>query len=103
MAKVETKTVVAVAECGTEVKLEIPAVLGPEPSERAKATMNLKQDPKNWKYPIDAYHTLDEEEALELAACYDWYCGGHELSHIETEWGKLYEVSSKGYYHYCGA
>lgn len=85
------------------VTLNVPAVMGVEPSEATQSLMRKLHDPKGWKYPMKPYATFDKKEADELAAAYDWYLGGHERILQYIPQGKLHIVTSKGYYHYCGA
>lgn len=57
----KTKTVAATAECGTEIKITVPA--GPLPSKERhdvlKRAFDAVANPADWKAPIDARVTRD--------------------------------------------
>ncbi|SRR6266446_2094931 len=73
------------------------------PPEYVRRIMNAQHNPAGWKYPQRDYYTYDEALADDLARCYDFYLGGHELNVAEvTRYGTLYRVGSKGYYFYVG-
>lgn len=86
-----------------EVELRVPAEFGTPPDAATEALMRKLHDPKGWKYAMKPYATLDKAEAEALAAAYDWYLGGHELTWEATRNGTVYFVTSNGYYHYVGA
>ena len=100
MPKVETKTVEAISESGDLIEFRVPT------KSQRRANRSCKK--KNLRCvsgsdqleardrPIP--HVRRDALANELAYCYDWYLGGHELEVVGTKRGALYEVSSKGYY-----
>lgn len=93
---------------GEEITVKIPVGSMDPPSEASVRIMKASQNPVNWKLPTSPFHTYDKSEAEDLAYCYDWYFGGHELTVVCPEARRpggrtLYRVTSKGYYHYVGA
>ena len=86
-----------------EVELLVPAELGAPPDAATDALMRKLHDPKGWKYAMKPYATFDKNEADALAAAYDWYLGGHEMTWEQIPHGKVYVVTSRGYYYYVGA
>ena len=108
MGKVATVPVVVEgysAETGAacSVTMNVPAEMGTPPSEATDALMRKLHDPKGWKYAMKPFATFDKSEADALAAAYDWYLGGHERTWEANRLGTIHVVTSKGYYHYCGA
>jgi hypothetical protein len=99
MSKVQT-TVVEIEG----VKIAIPVGSMDKPSAEAERIMQVQQNQDNWKLPTTPYYTMDKSIADDLAHCYDWYCGGHEMRVAEVNrYGTIYEVTTKGYYFYVGA
>ena len=85
------------------IEIAIPVGSMDPPSAESVRIMNASVDPANWKNPVSPYHTYDKSLADDLAYCYDWYFGGHELDVVEhNKYGTLYRVASNGYYHYVG-
>lgn len=86
--------------------IQIAIPVGPihEPTEESKRIMGERQDLRNWKLPVKPYYTFDKKLADDVAACLDFYCGGHEMDIVEyNRYGTVYRVQSRGYYHYVGA
>ena len=82
----------------------IIAAIGDEPTDESKRIMRETEGPAGWKYATKPYYTFDKTLADSICYCYDWHLGGHELSVVEVnQYGTLYRVTSKGYYHYVGA
>jgi hypothetical protein len=83
---------------------ELPVGSLDKPSAESERIMRSLQNARGWKYPQAPYYTTDLSSAEDLAYCYDWHLGGHEIENIiEPRRPILYRVSSKGYYHYIGA
>ena len=86
------------------ITFHIPTGLLTPPSAEAERIMKAHHDPRGWKYATKPYHTYDKVLADAVAYGYDFYCGGHELTAVRwDEFGTLYRVTTKGYYHYVGA
>jgi hypothetical protein len=60
------------------------------------ALFELVENKQNWKLPTHAKHCASRAEAQELADAISFFVGGAEIDHNNN-------VSSHGYYFYCGA
>ncbi|MDE2095721.1 MAG: hypothetical protein KGL39_00560 [Patescibacteria group bacterium] len=86
------------------IKVNIPVGSLDKPSDETQRITKDCEDPRGWKYPQKPYYTYDLSLVRDLCYCYDFYLGGHEVQVIRwDEFGTLYRVTSKGYYHYIGA
>lgn len=93
-----------VAQVIDGIEIQVPTGSLNPPCDRIQWIAEASYDPANWKLPTRPYYTYDKSIAEDLAYCYDWFLGGHELEIAEyTKYGALYRVSSKGYYHYVGS
>jgi hypothetical protein len=109
MGAVATQTVAMIgidAATGEKVSVDVRVPVGPivEPTAEAKRIMGTVQNKGNWKLATKPYYTFDADVARQLAYCYDFYFGGHELTkQVDfTGNGIVYVVTSKGYYFYVG-
>ena len=99
-----TTTITATSDCGTEINIRVPAGSMDPPTNMGRAAMEGVQDLTNWKMPTRKLHCRSLGLAQEVAYAMDWYLGGHELQTVIDAAGVAdYVVSSKGYYHYIGS
>ena len=85
------------------ITVRVPVGSMDEPTSRGKDLLMLVENKENWKDATSVFNTDRLEDAEDLAYTLDWYLGGHEMETKEESWGKVYLVSSLGYYHYIGA
>lgn len=86
------------------ITFRVPIGSMDKPDAESERIMKLCQNPSNWKLATTPYITFDKNTAENLAYCFNWYLGGHEIRAIRTRKQIIaYVVSSKGYYHYIGA
>ena len=84
----------------------------PEPTARAKAIVKTMENPENWKLPLKPFPTEDPVLAQEVEYAVGFYHGGYETrtvrgaipmsANTKVDY-RVWEITSRGYYHYIGA
>jgi len=84
-----------------------------EQIEKYRALFRQVTDEKNWKFATKEFRSLDKATAEQMRDAIIFFVGGAEIietsSRVRFGDGLVsfampeYVVTSKGYYHYCGA